>query len=106
MSRLTRRSLGIIVLLASGLLAVPSHAADQSTTAQALGIPQKRAVVKRPIPVAGRRNAEPFIRTELYFGTAKPDGVVTDEEFHLFLDTEITPRFPDGLTLLKGDGQF
>jgi len=23
-----------------------------------------------------------------------------------FLDNEITPRFPDGLTLLKGDGQF
>ena len=42
----------------------------------------------------------------MFFGTAKPDGVVTDEEFFAFLDQEITPRFPDGLTLLKGDGQF
>ena len=30
----------------------------------------------------------------------------TDEEFFAFLDAVITPRFPDGLTLLKGDGQF
>ena len=38
--------------------------------------------------------------------TAKPDGVVTDEQFMEFLDRIITPRFPDGLTLLKGNGQF
>jgi hypothetical protein len=43
----------------------------------------------------------------LFFGTAKADGPpVTDEEFLAFVDEEITPRFPDGLTLLKGDGQF
>ena len=46
------------------------------------------------------------MRSELFFGTARPDGVVTDEEFNEFLDRIITPRFPDGLTLLKGDGQF
>ena len=46
-------------------------------------------------------------RTELYFGSLKPDGtVVTEEEFKGFLDAEITPRFPDGLTLLTGFGQF
>ena len=50
---------------------------------------------------------DPFLRTELFFGTAKPDGtVVTPEEFQQFLDQEITPRFPDGLTLLSGLGQF
>src|SRR5262249_9335667 len=53
------------------------------------------------------RGADPFLRTELYFGSAKPDGtVVTEAEFRGFLDTEITPRFPDGLTLLTGLGQF
>ena len=51
--------------------------------------------------------AEPFIRTELFFGTEKPDGSeVTDAEFLGFLDREITPRFPDGLTLVAADGQF
>ena len=28
------------------------------------------------------------------------------EEFQQFVDDEITPRFPDGLTLLMGLGQF
>jgi hypothetical protein len=31
---------------------------------------------------------------------------VTEEEFRTFLDDQITPRFPDGLTVMKGDGQF
>jgi hypothetical protein len=31
---------------------------------------------------------------------------VLEEEFRAFIDDEVTPRFPDGLTLLKGDGQF
>jgi hypothetical protein len=48
-----------------------------------------------------------FARTELFFGTAKPDGSrVTDEEFRDFLDHVITPRFPNGLTALSGAGQF
>jgi hypothetical protein len=46
-------------------------------------------------------------QTQLYFGTSKPDGTaVTDEQFKLFLDTNVTPRFPEGLTLLTGYGQF
>jgi hypothetical protein len=62
---------------------------------------------RRPIPVDPSKGASPFARTELFFGTEKPDGsAVTDEEFRVFLDQQITPRFPDGLTLVKGDGQF
>jgi len=49
---------------------------------------------------------EPFIRTELFFGTDKPEGEVTKKEFRIFLRDEITPRFPDGLTVLTGTGQF
>ena len=50
---------------------------------------------------------ERFARTELFFGSKKPDGSeVTNEEFTLFLNEVITPRFPDGLTLLDGRGQF
>ena len=48
-----------------------------------------------------------WARTELYFGTSRADGgVVSDEQFKAFLDSEITPRFPDGLTVLTGYGQF
>jgi hypothetical protein len=51
--------------------------------------------------------AEPWIRTELYFGTSIPGGgEVSDAEWNAFLDAEITPRFPDGLTVLEGFGQF
>ena len=54
-------------------------------------------------PFTGER----FARTELFFGTARSDGSeVTTEEFQQFVDDEITPRFPDGLTLLTGLGQF
>ena len=53
------------------------------------------------------RGTSAFLRTELYFGSNKPDGTaVTPEEFQQFLDAEITKRFPDGLTLLTGLGQF
>jgi hypothetical protein len=61
-------------------------------------------VCRRDIEPSG---AEAFQRTELYFGSARSDGpAVTPEEFQRFVDKEITPRFPDGLTLLTGLGQF
>lgn len=49
---------------------------------------------------------ELWLRTELYFGTSKPGGEVSDEDFGGFVDSEITTRFPDGLTILSGYGQF
>jgi hypothetical protein len=50
---------------------------------------------------------EAFVRTELFFGTAKPDGTaVTQAEWIEFLDSEITARFPDGLTVMTGIGQW
>ena len=48
-----------------------------------------------------------YLRTELFFGTAKPDGsAVSEAEWQKFLADEVTPRFPDGFTVLAGDGQF
>ncbi len=48
-----------------------------------------------------------YARTDLFFGRGKPDGsIVTEAEFRRFLDEEVTPRFPDGLTALAGAGQF
>jgi Protein of unknown function (DUF3574) len=50
---------------------------------------------------------EIFARTELYFGLSRSDGPdITDTEFQEFVDRVVTPRFPDGLTLLSGAGQF
>ncbi len=57
--------------------------------------------------VAPAAAAEPWVRTELFFGTAKPDGsAVSEAEWRAFLDREVTPRFPDGLTVLNGAGQW
>lgn len=70
-------------------------------------------VASRPAVVAEHDKRPPFVgdrfaRTELYFGTARPDNQppVSEAEFQSFLDNNITPAFPDGLTLLKGLGQF
>jgi len=50
---------------------------------------------------------EKFYRTELYFGRSKPDGgMVSDSDWEKFLADEVTPRFPDGFTILKGIGQY
>jgi hypothetical protein len=55
----------------------------------------------------GRHNARLYARTELLFGLARASGrSITDAEFRRFVDAEVTPRFPDGLTWLSGDGQF
>ncbi len=48
-----------------------------------------------------------WIKTELYFGTSKPDGTtVTAAEWQEFLDKEITPAFKEGLTVVDGYGQY
>lgn len=47
-----------------------------------------------------------FARTELFFGLSRPGGVVTEQEFQIFVDQFVAPRFPGGLTLLAGTGQF
>jgi hypothetical protein len=60
-----------------------------------------RALIKRQ----GER-PQRFVRTELFFGTAAPGHVVTEECFLEFLDSEVTPRFPEGLTLFRGHGRF
>ncbi|MEV5967370.1 DUF3574 domain-containing protein [Kribbella sp. NPDC051952] len=47
-----------------------------------------------------------WVRTELFFGTDKPGPDVTDYQFNRFVDDTVTPRFPDGLTVLAGNGQW
>jgi hypothetical protein len=50
---------------------------------------------------------EPYKRTELYFGGSLQDGTpITPAEFELFLDKEVTPAFPDGLTWIEAHGQW
>ena len=44
---------------------------------------------------------------ELFFGRdIAAGGTVTDREWQSFLDEEVTPRFPDGLTVEDASGQW
>ncbi len=48
-----------------------------------------------------------WLRTELIFGRSiEGDGRVTDDEWNRFLETVVTPRFPDGFTSWDADGQW
>jgi hypothetical protein len=48
-----------------------------------------------------------FYRTELYFGINVPGGgTVSEQEWNSFLNDEVTPKFPDGFTVLDGYGQW
>ncbi|MFM9851029.1 MAG: DUF3574 domain-containing protein [Hyphomicrobiaceae bacterium] len=64
-----------------------------------------------PLAVTPSRACNPpsqiMSRLELLFGMKKQDGIdVAEDEWRAFLDAEVTPRFPDGLTVLTGYGQW
>jgi hypothetical protein len=66
-----------------------------------------------PAPAIRSSTGETWIRTELYFGLAvppgpdgRPAGQVSEDDWQRFLDEEITPRFPEGLTILEAGGQW
>jgi hypothetical protein len=46
------------------------------------------------------------VEDTLYFGTQRPNGVVTNEEWSRFLRDVVTPRFPRGLTVSDASGQW
>lgn len=49
----------------------------------------------------------PWTRSELYFGLSRNDGpAITDEEWQRFMVEVVTPRFPDGLTIVDATGQY
>jgi hypothetical protein len=106
----------IVVLLGiAGLTAwaLPENSAALGVRQPPTAVPTP-TLVPAPSPTADEVDdaatgveTEPFVRTELFFGSERPDkGEVSAEEFKQFLDEEVTPRFPDGLTLLTGFGQF
>lgn len=54
-----------------------------------------------------RPGAAPYARLELLFGLGRQrGGEIGEEEWRAFLETEVTPRFPAGLTVLAAYGQW
>ena len=61
---------------------------------------------------AARPAAAKWVRSELYFGVGRADEPLggaaraTEPDWRGFLDREVTPRFPDGLTVFDAYGQW
>jgi hypothetical protein len=73
----------------------------------ALGVVAYQAALPRPMGAACRANATAYARLELLFGLGRKDGgEIGEAEWRAFLDQEVTPRFPDGLTALGAYGQW
>ncbi len=101
-----RFSLVLATLLAtSGCASLPSAppaGASATTTATMEGDSA------RPAAAAG------WVRSELYFGVGRDDGAadrvqaegISEAQWRAFLDAEVTPRFPDGLTVFDAYGQW
>src|SRR5258705_3603538 len=69
------------------------------------------ALYRAAVPAEGvsscRKGATQMARMELLFGASRQDGLAVGEvEWQAFLDAEVTPRFPNGLTVLTGYGQW
>ncbi|HBN54607.1 MAG TPA: DUF3574 domain-containing protein [Stenotrophomonas sp.] len=55
-----------------------------------------------------------WVRSELYFGVGQENGdsrreqtdTISEAQWRAFLDREVTPRFPDGLTVFDAYGQW
>ncbi len=102
---MSMRALAVLVsclcISACGTLRVP--AADSGVAPAAM-----QGDAARPA------NATQWIRSELYFGVGSEDGnatrvqeqAVSEQQWRDFLDREVTPRFPDGLTVFDGYGQW
>jgi len=82
----------ILIALCSAL-SVHTPGASQAVT------PNDAATACEPLGTA-------YLRTTLYFGLNRPAGMVTDRQWKVFLRDEVTPRFPQGLTVWEANGQW
>ena len=99
LSRISRTRLAVTAA-ATAVLAVGAPAAYASLDTDT------RAPARTTTTQVSRGDA--YTETRLLFGTERPDGGpdVTDKQFMKFIDVEVTPSFPDGLTVQDGRGQW
>lgn len=71
-----------------------------------LPLPGASGLVEAPISCPPL--IEPASEARLYFGLERGHGggPITEAEWQAFLDEVVTPRFPDGLTVLDAYGQW
>ena len=93
--RVLAKPILVVILFSTALLGPSAYVRSQDTFVSEQAATQKRD------------NFDQFIRSELYFGrNISGGGEVSRKDFDKFLAEVITPRFPDGLTVLNARGQF
>jgi len=95
-------------LLLPLLFAVAASANAAPPVAEPAPSAQLHGDAARPAEAGG------WVRSELYFGVGEESGpsareqtdVISETQWRAFLDKEVTPRFPDGLTVFDAYGQW
>lgn len=90
------------------LFAVAASANAAPPAAEPTPSAQLHGDAARPAEAGG------WVRSELYFGVGEETGpsareqtdVISEAQWRAFLDKEVTPRFPDGLTVFDAYGQW
>jgi hypothetical protein len=95
-------------LICAGLLTIGISSLSGSQNHYSTDTIEQRSITNNPQQLCSNiPAAKPFTRTELFLGLHKPNGTDVDNtEFQQFLEREVTPRFPDGFTVISGQGQF
>lgn len=102
-----KRGFIVLSLLITSLPAVTVEAQQSRRVASEKEAAQEEEEENVAAKPAVAPPCEPFIRTELFFGTRRPDGhAVSMREWRAFLRQKVTPEFPEGLTALTAAGQF
>jgi hypothetical protein len=98
-----KRLLPVVILLLAGL-----GCADRSLSSQTVAAPAAASSVLHG-DAAHPASTTGWVDTRLYFGLGPadaPDKGVTEAAWSVFLDQEITPRFPSGLSVVDCYGQW
>ncbi|HUA98289.1 MAG TPA: DUF3574 domain-containing protein [Terracidiphilus sp.] len=93
------RPLIFAVVLAAGV----TGCANRPATARTAAPPTLSGDSAHPGHTAG------WVDTRLYFGlgpAGNPDQGISEAQWRAFLDREVTPRFPDGLSVIDVYGQW
>jgi hypothetical protein len=69
-------------------------------------MPEARPLAHNGAADSGCGPGTAYTRTTLYFGLSRPAGTITDADWQAFLREQVTPRFPEGLTVWEADGQW
>jgi Protein of unknown function (DUF3574) len=108
MRKIERRNYIVQSLICAGILTIGIPTFSVSQNYSSTDDIEQRSITKNPQQLCSNIPTDkPVTRTELFFGLRQPNGAeVNNAEFQQFLDREVTPRFPDGFTVISGQGQF